>query len=211
MPAQPASVDEVSHPSRRARERALGERRLPRVQQVRRPAREPAPYAGDRLRPELLQFIVVDNASTDGSAEMVEAEFPDVRLIIRDVNNGVSGFNDGFDAAAGDLVLALDDDCYLPPDGLKRAIEAAREHDADLVSFGVVSSYDPGTRFDKKYPTGLLSFWGCAVLMRREVLDELRGYDPNIFVWANELEFMLRFFDVGAFVICTCPRWSRYT
>jgi hypothetical protein len=80
---------------------------------------------------------------------------------------------------------------------LKRAVQAAREHRADLVSFGVISAYDPSTRFDKKYPTGLLSFWGCAVLIRREVLDELHGYDPNIFVWANELEFMLRFFDIG--------------
>ena len=146
---------------------------------------------------EQLEFIVVDNASTDGSAAMVAAEFPDVRLIVRDENCGVSGFNDGFAAASGDYVLALDDDCYLPPDGLKRAITAAREHRADLVSFGVVSSYNPETRFDKKYPTGLLSFWGCAVLISREVLDELRGYDPNIFVWANELEFMLRFFDRG--------------
>ncbi len=144
-----------------------------------------------------LEFIVVDNASTDGSAAMVKAEFPEVQLIVRDENCGVSGFNDGFAAATNDYVLALDDDCYLPPDGLKRAITAAREHHADLTSFGVVSAFDPEVRFDRNYRTGLLSFWGCSVLMRREVLDELRGYDPNIFVWANELEFMLRFFDRG--------------
>jgi GT2 family glycosyltransferase len=146
---------------------------------------------------EQLEYIVVDNGSTDGSAAMVEAEFPDVQLIVREENCGVSGFNDGFDAADSDYVLALDDDCYLPPDGLKRAVTAAQEQRADLVSFGVVSAFDPEVRFDKNYPTGLLSFWGCAVLIRREVLDELRGYDPNIFVWANELEFMLRFFDRG--------------
>lgn len=146
---------------------------------------------------ELLEFIVVDNASTDGSAAMVEAEFPDVRLIVRGENCGVSGINDGFAAARGDFVLALDDDCYLPPDGLRRAVTAAEEHSADLVSFGVISSIDPDTRFDQVYRTGLLSFWGCAVLIRREVLAELHGYDPNIFVWANELEFMLRCFDHG--------------
>ncbi len=197
MPAQPASVDEVARQSG-DRENAPTVSVVSLVFNRRDDLRESLRRMQEiDYDPELLEFIVVDNASSDGSAAMVEAEFPDVRLIIRDVNNGVSGFNDGFDAAAGDLVLALDDDCYLPPDGLKRAIEAAREHRADLVSFGVVSSYDPGTRFDKKYPTGLLSFWGCAVLMRREVLDELHGYDPNIFVWANELEFMLRFFDTG--------------
>ena len=29
------------------------------------------------------------------------------------------------------------------------------------------------------------------------MLGRLRGYDPQIFVWANELEFMLRFYDAG--------------
>jgi GT2 family glycosyltransferase len=61
----------------------------------------------------------------------------------------------------------------------------------------VASSEQPDYRFDHRYRTGLLTFWGCAVLMRREVLERLGGYDPEIFVWANELEFMLRFFDAG--------------
>jgi GT2 family glycosyltransferase len=144
-----------------------------------------------------LDVIVVDNASDDGSAEMVRTEFPAVQVIVREVNCGVSGWNDGFAAARGDYVLALDDDCYLPPDGLRRAVETAVERDADLVSFSVRSSFSDDYRFDQSYRTGLLSFWGCAVLMRRGVLDALDGYDPEIFVWANELEFMLRFFDHG--------------
>jgi GT2 family glycosyltransferase len=141
--------------------------------------------------------IVVDNASDDGSAAMVRDEFPQVQLIVRDENCGVSGWNDGFAAARGEFVLALDDDCYLPADGLRNAVQAAREHDADLVSFSVRSSFDATYRFDQRYRTGLLGFWGCAVLMRRRALTELNGYDPAIFVWANELEFMLRFFDRG--------------
>lgn len=142
-----------------------------------------------------VDVVVVDNASRDGSSEMVAAEYPQVRLLRRETNSGVSGFNDGFAVAQGDYVLALDDDCYLPPDGLRRAIAAARERQADLVSFGIVSAQDPEYRFDEKYPTGLLSFWGCAALIRRPALATLGGYDPEIFVWANELEFMMRFFD----------------
>src|SRR3954451_2692529 len=149
-------------------------------------------YARDRV-----DVIVVDNASDDGASEMVRAEFPDVQLIRREVNVGVSGFNDGFAAARGDYVLALDDDCYLPPDGLSRAVALAEDNAADLVSFGVASAEDHEHRFDLKYPTGLLTFWGCAVLIRRRVLEALDGYDPEIFVWANELEVMMRFFDAG--------------
>jgi len=197
MPPQTAKADEVTHPPREP-EQAHSVSVVFLVFNRREELRESLQHMrAIDYDHEQLEFIVVDNASTDGSAAMVEAEFPEVQLIVRDENCGVSGFNDGFAVASGDYVLALDDDCYLPPDGLKRAVRAAQEHRADLVSFGVVSADDPDVRFDHKYPTGLLSFWGCAVLIRREVLGELHGYDPNIFVWANELEFMLRFFDVG--------------
>src|SRR6476620_8500002 len=81
--------------------------------------------------------VVVDNASEDGAAEMVREEYPEVQLIRREVNTGVSAINDGFAVATGDYVLGLDDDCYLPPAGLRRAIALAQEHQADLVSFGV--------------------------------------------------------------------------
>jgi GT2 family glycosyltransferase len=146
---------------------------------------------------ELVDIIVVDNASDDGAAEMVREEFPNVQLIVRDENCGVSGWNDGLAVATGEWVLLLDDDCYLPPDGLRRAVLGANEHEADLVSFAVLSSEEPGWRFDLKYRTGLLTFWGCAALVRREVLERVGGYDPKIFVWANEVEFMLRFYDAG--------------
>ena len=141
--------------------------------------------------------IVVDNASTDGSGDMVRDEFPQVHLIERTENVGVSGWNDGFAVAKGDWVLVLDDDCYLPPDGLRRSIEAAARHEADLVSYAVASTHDPDYLFTDKYRTGLFMFWGCAVLVRRSALERLVGYDPEIFVWANELEFMIRFFDLG--------------
>lgn len=151
-----------------------------------------ADYPADRL-----DVVVVDNASTDGSAAMVRDAFPQVRLIERAENTGVSAWNDGFAVARGDWVLALDDDCYLPGDRLRRAVAAAEEHEADLVSFSVVAADDETYRFNREYDTGLLSFWGCSVLVRRKALQALGGYDPAIFVWANEVEFMMRFFDRG--------------
>ena len=123
--------------------------------------------------PGRVEVVVVDNASEDGTAEMVAEEFPGVRVIARKRNIGVSAWNDGFAVAGTDLVLALDDDCHLPAGGLQRAVEAAREHEADLVSFAVTSTFDPDYRFDHEYRTGLLSFWGCAALIKTGVLREL--------------------------------------
>lgn len=147
--------------------------------------------------PGATEVIVVDNASEDGVLDMLAADFPAVRVIARAANSGVSAINDGFAAARGDWVLGLDDDCYLPPGGLAQAVAAAEAHAADLVSFGVVSAFNPEHRFDRHFTTGLLSFWGCAVLLRAEVVRRLGGYDPAIFVWGNELELTMRALDAG--------------
>ncbi|GIV76747.1 MAG: glycosyl transferase [Litorilinea sp.] len=81
------------------------------------------------------QVIVVDNASTDGSAEMVRAEFPQARLMVNGVNVGYSAGNNvalralGFaqesnGAAPADpallprYVLLLNPDTVLPPTAL---------------------------------------------------------------------------------------------
>ena len=149
-------------------------------------------YDTDRL-----DVVVVDNASSDGSADMVRDEFPQVELIARETNIGAPAWNDAFAVARGDYVLILDDDCYLPPGGLGRAVAAAEEHGADLVSFSVASTVEPDYLFTKQSPMGLMSFWGCAWLVRRSVLERIGGYDPEIFIWDNELEFMIRFFDGG--------------
>jgi GT2 family glycosyltransferase len=149
-------------------------------------------YPSDRL-----ELIVVDNASSDGTAEMIRDEFPRVQVIETGLNLGAPGWNAGFRVARGDYVLILDDDAYLRTGGLARAVRAAREENAELVSFTVVSSYDETYRFNDEYRTGLLSYWGCAALVSRIALQRLDGYDPKIFIWANELEFTMRLLNEG--------------
>lgn len=144
-----------------------------------------------------LEVIVVDNASTDGTAEAVARKFPDVRLVRNERNVGAPGWNAGFALASGDYVLILDDDAYLRAGGLERAVLAARTERADLVSFSVVSSFDEAHRLNDDWQTGLLSYWGCAALISSAALRTLGGYDPNIFIWANEVEFTMRLLDHG--------------
>jgi GT2 family glycosyltransferase len=149
-------------------------------------------YPADRL-----EVIVVDNASTDGTCEAVAREFPQVRLIRNERNAGAPGWNKGFEVAGGEYVLILDDDAYLRPGGIARAVRAAVGEQADLISFSVVSSFDETCRLNDDWRTGLLSFWGCAALINAKALRVLGGYDPNIFIWANEVDLTMRLLDRG--------------
>src|SRR5260221_5751706 len=78
------------------------------------------------------RVIVVDNASSDGSAAMVRTEFPAVEVIENPVNGGVSHANNlglkalGYEAAhavsadAPRFAVLLNPDTVVPPDGLLR-------------------------------------------------------------------------------------------
>jgi N-acetylglucosaminyl-diphospho-decaprenol L-rhamnosyltransferase len=70
------------------------------------------------------ELIVVDNASTDGSADMVEAQFPHAVLIRNTENRGFGAANNqGAVAAARPLVLYLNSDAYPKPGAISRLAE----------------------------------------------------------------------------------------
>lgn len=69
---------------------------------------------------EALQTIVVDNGSTDGSAQL-EAEFPQLRLFRLPKNFGLTkALNIGWRAAEAEYVLFLHDDTEVAPDAIDR-------------------------------------------------------------------------------------------
>ena len=66
------------------------------------------------------EVIVVDNASTDGSAETVELRFPQVTVVRHDTNEGFGKANNtGFSRSRGDFVLLLNPDVVVDPGCLK--------------------------------------------------------------------------------------------
>ncbi|MER2598166.1 MAG: glycosyltransferase family 2 protein [Caldilineales bacterium] len=87
---------------------------------------EIAASAADRLSVEI---IVVDNASHDGSAALVQAEFPQVRLIANAHNAGFAAANNQAVAVArGDLLFLLNPDAYLLPGALQRLYDFMQAH-----------------------------------------------------------------------------------
>lgn len=71
-----------------------------------------------------LEIIVVDNASRDGSAAMVEDEFPEARLIRSDRNLGFAGANNrGFALARGRYVVLLNSDAFVEEGALPLSVQ----------------------------------------------------------------------------------------
>lgn len=69
--------------------------------------------------PREAETIVVDNASSDGSAAMVASEFPEIRLLANSENRGFTGGNnDGFRLASRPFVLFLNPDTVVQGDAL---------------------------------------------------------------------------------------------
>lgn len=75
------------------------------------------------------EIIVVDNASGDGSAAMVRAEFPEVMLLLSTDNSGyAAGNNLGYVLARGDYIWLLNPDTEVQPDALTRMQNFLDEH-----------------------------------------------------------------------------------
>ncbi|MDM7460920.1 MAG: glycosyltransferase family 2 protein [bacterium] len=78
---------------------------------------------------EPFEVIVVDNASPDGSAAMVRAEFPQVALIANTQNLGYAqGNNQAMAQAQGEFILLLNPDTEVFPDTLDCAVGFMRAH-----------------------------------------------------------------------------------
>ena len=141
-----------------------------------------------------VEIIVVDNASTDGSAEAA-AEFPSVRVIELAANIGMPAMNHAFAAATGDVILALDDDSN-PLDGLPGALK----HLTGNASLGALALRIEGGAFRLNgYTHGqpIMGYIGCGVLFKAEALRRAGGFAEWIFLYAHEWEHALRIWGAG--------------
>jgi GT2 family glycosyltransferase len=176
-------------------------------------------------RPE--RVVVVDNDSSDGTAEAVAERFPEVELVRTGANLGFAGGNNrGIERAlalGADHVLILNNDAEVEPGAIRALVDAAGERpDAGSLGAKILfadppglvwfagADYDPrrgynGRQRGYREPDGPQfagtretdRACGAAMLVPRAVLERVGGFDEELFLYTEDVEWSLRAAEAG--------------
>lgn len=158
------------------------------------------------------EFVIVDDGSTDGSADALDrhaASDPRIRLLHRNRGGLTSALNAGIAMAQGKFVARIDSDDVAEPDRLARQFEFLRSHEECLVVGSAVTLIDPdGDALGiRKYPTehdaiearhlqGDGAVPHPTAMFRYEAWQAVGGY-REAFPCAQDLDLWLRLGEVG--------------
>jgi GT2 family glycosyltransferase len=164
-----------------------------------------------------VQILVVDNGSTDGSVAAIRTNFPQVEQILNRSNLGFAGgFNQGLRRALqlkADYVFILNNDTLAPSALLEPLVLAAGEPDVGVTAPVIVYAADPtqiwsagagrnsltleltgdhgrGERLEAVMPREFVS--GCAMLIKRVVLEQVDLLDERFFMYYEDSDYCLR-------------------
>lgn len=151
------------------------------------------------------EVLVIDDASTDGTAEMVRAEFPTVRLERREQPGGyIVRRNEGARLARGAVIVSIDDDAeFSDPYTVMRTLadfgESWEHVGAVAIPFvNVLQSAEVRQRAPSRMGFFIVdTFIGTAHALRRDLFLELGGYREGLIHQGEERDFCLRMLAAG--------------
>ena len=146
-----------------------------------------------------VEIIAVDNGSTDGTAEYLASQSDFLIPVLLSGNEGIAGYNVGFEKACGEHILVLDDDSC-PADAL--TLDSALSILDTRPSIGIVAcriENSDGTLqsswnlpVEHGHPDTSMSFIGCGFFIRRRLFREIGWYPGEFFLYQNEVEVAIR-------------------
>ena len=134
------------------------------------------------------EAIVVDNGSSDGTAQALAVTCPWVRFIELPTNTGTAARNRGAAIAQGQWLVFLDDDSRPRPGSIKAALEYVNDQ-SDVAILG-----GPVFLPDGRQDWGALPLVppGCGLMVRRSVFLEVGGFRDDLFMAAEEYDLVFR-------------------
>ncbi len=145
------------------------------------------------------ELIVVDNGSSDGSAEFVRQGFPDVKLVALERNLGFGGgSNTGVRAAVNDIVVLLNNDMHVERGFLGPLLGDFTDASVFAVSCQILFS-DPAKRREE---SGLTQGWWeeGGLRVRHRIDEEIRDLYPCFYGGGGSCAFDRRkFLELGGF------------
>jgi GT2 family glycosyltransferase len=145
------------------------------------------------------EIVVVDNGSTDGSAEYLRAAFPAVRVIALEKNLGFGGgSNAGFREARNDIVVLLNSDMRVDPKFLAPLLEGFSGGNVFAVSCQIFFSDSDKVREE----TGLTQAWWetGGLRVRHRLDDAIQSAYPCFYGGGGSCAFdRSKFLELGGF------------
>jgi glycosyltransferase involved in cell wall biosynthesis len=142
------------------------------------------------------EIIVVDNASTDNTIEMVQREFPHVRIFPQSVNHPIRGYNIGFNRASSPYIWVMDDDAVPSPGTLDSMIRLMNSRPDVAAAAGNIIGQQGLSEWQPLPTPDFSDVWcnliGCGFLIRKKVLNQTGGYAESFGIYYNDLDLALR-------------------
>jgi len=154
------------------------------------------------------ETIVVDNASSDHTPEIIAREFSGVKLIENKENLGFARANNaGLRVSSGKYIHFLNPDTEVRPGAFSAILEFMEGHPKVGIAGTRMVNPDgslqpsvekryPGQRHTRGELKGLQGdiAWvvGASIIARRHVIEELGGFDDLFFLYAEEIDLCLR-------------------
>lgn len=166
-----------------------------------------------------IEIILVDNASSDDSVNFVKLNFPDVKIIQNKENLGFAeGVNIGIKSSSGDFIALFNQDAVAKETWLEILVQSLDNSDEIAAVAGKVFYYgdkyekdaifctwskiDPYTacpyNFNENEPSNLVDYLtGCALLINKDILDEIGLLDTRYFLYFDETDWCARAIRAG--------------
>lgn len=155
-----------------------------------------------------VEVVVVDNASSDGTAETLQGSYPEVKLVALEHNTGAAaGRSVGIAAATGDIVFMLDSDASLAPDTLSVLVHKFQgEPDVGIITCKIVNAFTgeldawiftEKDKADQDMEFLSYSFCSAGAAIRKEVIDRTGLFWDRLFIYCEEDDLSLRVWDAG--------------